>query len=546
MAASESPAEGGKTSSGPPSQPRGQPQTQTQAQPQTQPHAGLSLVDPDGVEVEHGDDTDDIVPGAGFHTLPVVGLGGSAGSIVALGHFFDCTPAHTGQAYVVVLHLAPAHHSTLPELLQRHSTMPVRTATDAVKLEADTVYVIPPGKHLTTTDGHLRLTDLQPEHGKRVAVDLFFRSLADTHGPHATAIVLSGADGDGAMGLKRIKERGGLTIAQDPSEAEHASMPKSAIATGMVDWVLRVAQMPQRIAAYRSRERRLQLPPEDGPHPTPVESAAAERELRLREILDFLRARTGRDFSYYKRATIVRRISRRMQVGGVEELADYMGVLRTQPGEAAALVGELLISVTNFFRDRESFDALEPHLAERFEGKDADSTLRVWVPACATGEEAYSMAMLLLEHARQLEGPPTLQVFACDLDDDAIRFARAGLYPDTITADVSEERLRRFFTKVPSGYLVKREVREMVLFATHDLLKDAPFSRIDLLSCRNLLIYLNREAQARCFEIFNFAINPGGVLFLGSSETVPEGSPLFTPLDKKHRLYRQQIGRAHV
>lgn len=501
---------------------------------------GLPLLSPDEGEAQHGDETDKSVPAHGFSTLPVVGLGGSAGSIAALGEFFKSTPAQSGLAYVVVLHLAPDHESLLPELLQRQSAMPVHVAEDVVKLEPDNVYVIPPGKYLTMTDGHLRITELRPEYGKRVAVDLFFRSLADTHGPHAVAIVLSGADGDGAIGLKRIKERGGLTIAQDPGECEYPSMPQSAIATGMVDWVLKAAEMPARIAAYRTRERRLQLPCEEGPQPVLPTPVAAGREQQLRDILHFLHGRTGRDFSCYKRATIVRRIARRMQVTSVDDMPAYLGVLRTQPGEATALVGELLISVTNFFRDREAFEALEPHIAALCEGKRSAHALRVWVAACATGEEAYSMAMLLLEQARKCDSPPSLQVFASDLDDDAIRAARAGFYPETITADVSEDRLQRFFTKVPHGYLMRREVREMVLFATHDLLKDAPFSRIDLLSCRNLLIYLDREAQTRCFEIFNFALKPHGVLFLGSAETAPEDGALFAPLHKKHRIYRQQ------
>ncbi len=510
--------------------------------PNADPADGLPLIGPDAVEFQRGTEIGDILPTDGAGIIPLVGLGGSAGGISALGQFFDCVPADSNMAYVVVLHLSPKHHSTLPELLQRHSSIPVVAAHDGVRVEVNTVYVIPPGKHLTTVNGHLRLTDLQPQHGKRVAVDLFFRSLADTHGPQATAIVLSGADGDGAIGLKRIKERGGLTIAQDPGEAEYPSMPRAAIETGMVDWVLRVAEMPKRISEYHAREQRLELPSEVAPTSSPSELTAIDRETKLLEILRFLRAKTGRDFSYYKRATIVRRISRRMQVTGVETMDDYLTSLRTQPGEAAALVCELLISVTNFFRDRDSFDALDEHIARLFAEKSADQAVRVWVVACATGEEAYSMAMLLLEHAADVEHRLTLQVFACDLDEEAIRFARAGVYPETISADVSQERLHRFFTKVPEGYMVRREVREMVLFATHDVLKDAPFSRVDLLSCRNLLIYLNREAQARCFEIFNFALRPDGVLFLGSSETVPDDSPLFETVDKRHRLYRQRAG----
>ncbi|MBV9890072.1 MAG: histidine kinase, partial [Rhizobacter sp.] len=321
---------------------------------------GLPAVSPDEAEQEYAAQTDDVVPSRGYHMLPVVGLGGSAGGIPALRSFFENTPARTGFAYVVVLHLAPGQESVLPALLQRHSAIPVHSAADGMRLEPNTAYVIPPGKHLTAANGHLRLTEMEPERGKRIAVDLFFRSLADTHGPHATVVVLSGADGDGSIGLKRIKERGGLTIAQSPEEADHEGMPRSAIATGMVDWILPVAQIPGRIVAYRASEAQIRVPSEKGPQPAkPAEPQLNDPEVLLRDVLALLRALTGRDFSYYKRATIVRRIARRMQVCGVSELEEYLGHVRTNPGEAGALLQDLLISVTNFFRDREAFGALE-------------------------------------------------------------------------------------------------------------------------------------------------------------------------------------------
>lgn len=494
------------------------------------------------------DEIDNIVPTRGYQMMPMVGLGGSAGGIPALIEFFKQMPAESGMAFVVILHLSPEHESTLPAMIARATKMGVVAAADGMKVEPNRVYVIPPGKHLTSVDGHLRLTELEPERGKRVAVDLFFRSLADTHGPHAAAIVLSGADADGAVGIKRIKERGGLTIAQDPEEAEYHGMPQSAIATGMVDWVLRVSEMPARLLDYIEHERRLQLPPEEGPQPAKApRTTRDETEAALREVLGFLRARTGRDFSYYKRATIVRRIARRLQINGIEDLPGYLSFLRTHPGEAGALLQDLLISVTNFFRDREAFAAVETLIPELFRDKGPGDFVRVWSPACATGEEAYSLAMLLLEHARTLDSPPGIQVFGCDLDEGAIQMARAGIYPETIAADVSEERLRRFFVKEHRGYHVRREVREVVLFAAHDLLKDAPFSRMDLISCRNLLIYLNREAQKRALDIFHFALRPEGVLFLGTSESIEEGNTLFTVLDKKHRIYRHRpVQRAEL
>ena len=508
---------------------------------------GLPAVAPDLIEEIFADEIDNIVPTHGYHQMPVVALGGSAGSIQALKVFFQALPARTGMAYVVVLHLSPDHTSTLPELLQATTAMPVRAAEDAERIEADHVYVIPPGKHLLVVNGHLRLTTLEPERGRRVAVDVFFRTLADTHGPHATAVVLSGADSDGSNGVKRIKERGGLTVAQDPEEAEHASMPRTAIGTGMVDWVLRVGDMPARILEYRANAAALRLPSEEGPQPArPAAPPPDGDEAALRETLAFLRARTSHDFTYYKRATIVRRISRRMQINGITNLPDYVGFLRTHPGEAGALLQDLLISVTNFFRDRDTFAVLERDIIPTlFAGKGPEDTVRVWCAACATGEEPYSMAMLLVEHARTLDHPPGIQVFACDLDGEAIQQARAGVYALSIAADVSEERLARFFVKDARGYRVRRELREIVLFAEHDLLKDAPFSKLDLASCRNLLIYLNREAQDRALEIFHFALRPEGKLFLGNSESVPEENDLFQTLDKKHRFYvRRTVQRA--
>jgi two-component system CheB/CheR fusion protein len=511
-------------------------------EPNTDPEVGdLPAIAPDFAEEILQYEIDNIVPTRGYQMTPMVGLGGSAGSIQALGEFFRAMPADSGMVFVVILHLSPTHESTMAEVLGRATTMPVVQAEDGQKVSGDHVYVIPPGKYLTTVDGHLRLIDLKSDKGKRVAVDLFFRSLADTHGPHAAAVVLSGADGDGALGIKRIKERGGLTIAQDPDEAEHPAMPRAAISTGMIDWVLSVGDMPKRLLEYRDNEERLRLPPEDGPQPAPPAKVTPDDgEAALRDVLVFLRTRTGCDFSYYKRATIVRRIARRMQVNGVHDLPAYLAYLRTHLGESGALLQDLMISVTNFFRDRDAFRALERHIPHLFEGKGQSDSLRVWVPACATGEEAYSIAMMLLEHAEKLDSPPEIQLFACDLDDSSIRAARAGHYPETITADVSEERLRRFFIKDHSGYRVRRELREMVLFATHDLLKDAPFSRMELISCRNLLIYLNRDAQDRVFDTFHFALKPEGMLFLGTSEAVDDTSQLFRVIDKKNRLYVRQ------
>ncbi|MES2568465.1 MAG: chemotaxis protein CheB, partial [Verrucomicrobiota bacterium] len=502
--------------------------------------AGLPDIAPDFVEQEDSVSIDDPIPSRGYSMLPLVGLGGSAGSIKALQTFFSTMPPESGMAFVVILHLSPEHQSTMAQLLQRTTTMRVVQAKDLEKIEPNRVYVIPPGKYLSAVDEHLRLSPLHAARGKRVAVDLFFRTLADSHGPHAVAIVLSGADGDGAIGIKRIKERGGLTIAQDPAEAEHPSMPSTAIDTGMVDWVLPVQQMPHRLLKYRENERALQLPPEEGPPPLRPEALNEDRELALHEVMTFLRIRTKRDFSCYKRATILRRLARRMQVNGTLNLADYLNFLRTHPAETIALFKDLLISVTNFFRDRDCFKAMEALLPSLFEGKGPNDAVRIWVPACATGEEAYSLAILLCEYAERLPEAPMIQIFATDLDEEVIRVARNAVYPETISADVSEERRRRFFIKEEHGYRIRKELRELVLFAIHDVLKDSPFSRLDLISCRNLLIYLNRAAQARLIETFHFALHPQRWLFLGSSESIEEGSSLFEIRDKKHRIFQHR------
>ncbi|MDQ6639514.1 MAG: PAS domain S-box protein [Pseudomonadota bacterium] len=499
---------------------------------------------PDHAEEALAELVDDAVPGRSYDMLPMVGLGGSAGGLAALQAFFAAAPADTGMAFVVVMHLSADHESLLAEILQRATSMPVQQVNETARVVANHVYVIPPGKTLSSANGHLTCSDITPDRGRRVAVDLFFRTLADTHGPRAAAIVLSGADGDGAIGVKRIKERGGLTIAQDPDEAEHSSMPRSAIATGMVDWILRVGDMPPRLVEYNRVLGRLKLPPEEGPQPAQAAPVSGDDlEAGLREVLKYLRASTGRDFSYYKRATILRRVARRMSVNGTDALPAYLDFMRTHPGEAGALLKDLLISVTNFFRDRDAFDALEAELAALFAGKTASDELRVWVPACATGEEAYSIAMLLAEQARRLDAPPSLQVFATDLDDDAIRAAREGIYPPAIAADVSEERLRRFFTRETRGFRVRAELREAIVFASHDLLKDAPFSRLDLVSCRNLFIYLDPQAQQRALEIVHFALRPHGRLFLGVSETVDISPHLFHAIDAKHRIYEPRLVR---
>jgi two-component system CheB/CheR fusion protein len=462
----------------------------------------------------------------------VVGIGASAGGIEALQRFFNNMPADSGMAFVVILHLSPEHESSLPELIQNRTTMPVAQVTEAVRVEPNHVYVIPPNKSLVMSDGHIRLTEPERDRGRHVTIDLFLRTLADAYGKDAVCVILSGSGADGTLGLKRVKENGGTAVVQDPSDAEYQDMPRSAIETGLADLILPVAQMPDKLVAFRQRAEKLQLPVgEEKPAP-PFTSDA------LREVLTLLRVRTGHDFTNYKRPTLLRRVARRLQVCGVEDIPSYLTLLREHPAELQSLLRDLLISVTNFFRDPEAFKVLQRVVVPRlFEGKKSGEQVRVWLVGCATGEEAYSLAILLSEHLAQLDDPPQVQIFASDIDNEALAEARAHVYPETIAADVSPERLRHFFIKEGTHYRVKKELREMVLFAHHNILRDPPFSRLHLVSCRNLLIYLNRETQDLVLETFHFALRPEGFLFLGSSESADSLPSLYAPVDKKQRLY---------
>lgn len=470
--------------------------------------------------------------------FPVIGLGASAGGLQPLKDFFTHMPANSGMAFVVIMHLSPKHESHAATLLQATTSMPVTQVTQAIKVEPNHVYVIPPTKNLEMSDGQIIVTDPgRLSGGKQVAIDRFFRTLGETHKENAVGIVLSGMGSDGTNGLKRIKEHNGLAFAQDPKEAEHDSMPRHAIDSSLVDFVLPVAEIPGKLIEIRRNASRIMLPPET--EPPSVVSQKDEDEAALRDILKLLRSHTGHDFSHYKRVTVLRRIARRLQVNQLHQLTAYRDFMHDHPREAEALLKDLLISVTNFFRDRNAFDALEREvLGEIFHAKTTADQVRVWVAGCATGEEAYSVAIMLLEYAERLPSPPSIQIFATDIDEAAIRTAREGFYTETIEADVSQTRLRRFFTKENGGYRIKKEVRERVLFAVHNLIKDPPFSRLDAITCRNLLIYLNREAQQHIFELFHFVLLTNGFLFLGNSESIGNDIKLFAAIDKKHRIYR--------
>lgn len=462
----------------------------------------------------------------------IVGLGASAGGIQALQEFFRNVPENSGMAYVVILHLSPDHDSKLAQVLQLETAMPVTQVKEKVVINPDHVYVVPPDRHLTMEAEYIAVTPNINIEERRAPVDIFFRTLADQHGPRAISVVLSGTGANGSMGLKRIKERGGATYVQNPREAEFNEMPRNSIATDFVDEVLNVADIPARIIAYRNGIGTVEIIEENEKRPEPQQQA-------LREIFTQLRIRTGHDFSNYKRATLLRRIERRVNVHHLPDLPAYTAYIQDHPEETQALLKDLLISVTNFFRDGKAFGYLEEHVIRQiFAGKTSADQVRIWVAGCATGEEAYSLAMLCAEQALGTLEPPRVQIFATDIDESAIATAREGLYTLNDAADVSPDRLRRFFTRDGDSYRVRREIREMILFANHNFLKDPPFSKLDLVTCRNVLIYLNSTAQERVIETFHFALKPKSFLFLGTSESVDGASDLFATQSREHHVFQ--------
>jgi two-component system CheB/CheR fusion protein len=460
----------------------------------------------------------------------IVGIGASAGGIRALQALFDALPDDTGAAYVVIVHLDPQSRSELSAILGARTRMPISQVVGSERLQGNHVYVIPPDRRLQLTDHEISAAEFDEPRGRRAPIDLFFRSLAEQHGD-GFAVILSGAGSDGALGVRDVKEAGGIILVQDPAEAEYPSMPRSAIGTGIADLVLPVRELAGNLVRLlRTKNIVVQF-----------DEQQVDEEL-LRRLLAHVRVRTGHDFSKYKRSTVLRRITRRMQVTRTENLQEYYEFLREHADEAQALLGDLLISVTTFFRDMEAFDALRMQaIPQLFDAKEPTDVVRVWVPGCATGEEAYTIAILLLEELPRHAIRPGIQVFGSDLDARALALAHEGLYPAAIEADVSEERLCRFFVQEGDHYRVRREVRDIVLFAAHSLLKDPPFSRIDLISCRNLLIYLDRDLQQQVCSTFHYALNPGGFLLLGSSETADNPPGLFRSVDRKARIYQSTV-----
>ncbi|MGZ8222754.1 MAG: chemotaxis protein CheB [Methylobacter sp.] len=458
---------------------------------------------------------------------PIVGLGASAGGLEAFEQFFRNTPPDSGMAFVLISHLDPSHASILTEILQRTTTMPVVEAQDQMQVMPNRVYVIPPNRDMTIFHGALQLSIPAVPHGQRMPIDAFLRSLAEDQSEKAIGIILSGTGTDGTLGLRAILGAGGITLAQEPTTAKFDGMPVSAIQAGYVTHILPVEKIPETLLSCILT---LSLQPP----PTPPISLNG-----INRILLQLRTSTGHDFSFYKKSTITRRIQRRMALNNISDTETYARYLNEHPSEISSLFKELLINVTNFFRDPEAFIALKQDiLPTLLKDKPADYVFRAWVAGCATGEEAYSVAMVLSELMDENHYAFKVQIYGTDLADNTIAIARAGFYPHNISQDVTPDRLRRFFIKEDGGYRVKKEIREMVVFAIQNIIKDPPFTKLDLLSCRNLMIYLEPELQNRLLPAFHYALKPGGILFLSPSESIGNHTELFTPLNRKWKFYR--------
>ena len=471
---------------------------------------------------------------AGF---PLVGMGASAGGLEAFEQFFRRVPRECGMAFVLVPHLDPGHASMLADILQRITAMTVVEVKDRMAVQPNHVYVIPPNREMTIFHGALHLSVPEEARGQRMPIDSFLRSLAEDQGEKAIGVILSGTGTDGTLGLRAIQGAGGVSFVQDPATSKYDGMPSSAVQSGVATYVLAVEKMPDELISCVKTARR-------GPRPAAPAPAAQNA---YGKIVQVLRSRTGHDFSLYKKSTVGRRVERRMAVHGIDGVAAYAHYLHDHPDEVQLLFKELLINVTSFFRDPEAFAALKKDvLPALFAGKPEKYVFRVWAPGCATGEEAYSLAILLREYMDDAKPAFKIQIYATDLDGDAIAAARAGLYPPNITIDVSPERLRRFFVKEDQGYRIKRDVRDLIVFAVQDVIKDPPFTRLDIVSCRNLLIYLEPQLQARLIAAFHYALKPGGVLLLSPSEGIGDQAALFEPVSRKHKIYRAKASTAAV
>ena len=469
--------------------------------------------------------------------FPVVGIGASAGGLAAFEAFFSGMPADIdpGMAFVLVQHLAPDHKSILADLIRRYTRMQVFEVEDGVRVQPNCAYIIPPNRDMAFVNGTLQLLDPSEPRGQRLPIDFFFRSLAQDQHERAIGIVLSGTGSDGTLGVRAIKGEAGMVMAQTPESTEFEGMPRSAIATGMVDYELPPAEMATQLIAYAAHAYVKAA--------LPVAKSVPKAENALLKIFALLRNQTGHDFSLYKPSHINRRIERRMAVHQINTVESYVKFLQQNPNEVDALFRDLLIGVTNFFRDTEAFRTLEEQaIPSLFASKPSGSVIRIWSTGCSTGEEAYSIAILMVEYMEKLKRNYTIQIFATDIDNRAISAARAGHYPASIAADLTPARLARFFTLDPdsSRYRIHKAIRDMLVFSEQDLVKDPPFSKLDLISCRNLLIYLGAGLQKKLIPLFHYALNPNGILFLGTSEGIGDYDELFIPLDRKWKLYQRK------
>jgi two-component system CheB/CheR fusion protein len=477
-------------------------------------------------------------PGQPVHDFMVVGLGASAGGLKALLEFFQQVPGRCGMAFVVVVHLSPEHESRLPDLLQQATRLNVLQVTETVAIQPDHVYVISPNSLLLLYDNKLEPTKPVQKRGGRMTIDVFFEALAEAHKHRAIGVILSGTGSDGTLGVRALKSKGGVTFAQAPEDAEYDSMPRNAIASGAIDFVLGAAEMPARITAIWQNAQSIRLPAL--PERSAPEDSAAEAEETMRDILAHVRTRTGHDFSNYKRATLLRRIERRLQVNQLRDLGAYRTFLVEHSAEAHALLRDLLINVTWFFRDPTAWKTIEERVLPGMLAARAGESVRIWVVGCATGEEVYTIAMLLQERLSGMSAAPYVNIFATDIDEEALAFARAGLYPESAVEHVGPERLHRFFTGEHGSYRVQKQLREMVMFAVHNVLQDPPFSRLDLVCCRNLLIYLNRHVQSRVLDLLHFSLRPEGYLLLGMAESIDDEHDAFEVFDKANHIFVQR------
>ncbi len=471
--------------------------------------------------------------------FPIVGVGASAGGVEALEGFFRGIPDKPGIGIVVVTHLNPERESILHEIIARYTSLRVQVAKDGVQVGVDCVYVLPSDAVLGIGQGRLTITKPSPTHRERKPIDIFFSALALDIGEYAAGAVLSGSDGDGTLGIKAIKERGGLSLAQTRNGhgPGHPSMPDSAIASGFVDLAIPVEAMGGKLVEFARGLTLLDGIADDaalGLDIAPLDTSQAE-------IYAILRSQVGHDFTGYKVKTFLRRVQRRMQVVQLHTLQAYVARLRQDPAEVTALFRDLLINVTNFFRDADAFENLASLVIPRlFEGRGAEDSVRVWIPGCATGEEVYSIAILMREHMPTLTAVPRVQIFATDIDEHALAVARAGRYPAALLDSVSAERRQRFFVADGGTYVLAKEVRDLCIFSPHSVIRDPPFSRMDMVSCRNLLIYFGQEVQGQVIPIFHYALRAGGYLFLGTSENISQFRELFAPIDKRHRIFRSR------